>query len=445
MQGKDMHPLVQSIVSDERLPDAVDVVVVGGGIVGTASAYYLARRGLSVALVEKGHIGCEQSSRSWGWCRLQNRDRREMPLSLLSMRLWDELAGEIGQDLGFRRCGLVYTTDDEKMLAGWEAWRPVAMEFGVKTHMLSAAQAAGRVPETRRKWVGGLHSVNDGKAEPSLAAPVLAEGARKLGATIHQGCAARGVDMTNARVTGLHTERGTIRADAVLCAAGAWASAFMRREGITFPQASVRQTALRTKPTVNVGEVVYCPDLAMTRRLDGSYTVAISGRVTLELTPQGLRFSREFMPQFIQRLKAVQMGVSASFVNGPESIEAVFGSDPAFFEKTRVLDPAPNGRLVKAILSNLRGTFPQLAGVEIDSAWGAYVDCTPDAVPVVSAMNSFAGLFLAAGCSGHGFGLGPGIGYLAAELVANEAPSIDPTHFRLERLIDGSRIKVGSL
>lgn len=183
----------------------------------------------------------------------------------------------------------------------------------------------------------------------------------------------------------------------------------------------------------------------MTRRLDGSYTVAISGRVTLELTPQGLRFSREFMPQFIQRLKAVQMGVSASFVNGPESIEAVFGSDPAFFEKTRVLDPAPNGRLVKAILSNLRGTFPQLAGVEIDSAWGAYVDCTPDAVPVVSAMNSFAGLFLAAGCSGHGFGLGPGIGYLAAELVANEAPSIDPTHFRLERLIDGSRIKVGSL
>lgn len=102
-----MHPLVQSVVSDERLPDAVDVVVVGGGIVGTASAYYLARRGLSVALVEKGHIGCEQSSRSWGWCRLQNRDRREMPLSLLSMRLWDELAGEIGQDLGFRRCGLV--------------------------------------------------------------------------------------------------------------------------------------------------------------------------------------------------------------------------------------------------------------------------------------------------------------------------------------------------
>jgi len=440
-----MSPAVQRVASDEALPEAVDVVVVGGGIVGTASAYYLAKRGLSVALIEKGYIACEQSSRSWGWCRQQNRDPREMPLSVLSMGLWDNLVRDIGQDLGFRRTGLIYTTDDPAMLAGWAAWRTTAQEFGVDTRMLSAAEAAERVPETRRKWVGGVHSVADGKAEPALAAPVLAEGARALGATIHQNIAARGLDITNGRVTGIHTEKGSIRAGAVLCAAGAWASSFMRMHDVVFPQASVRQTAVRTKPTVNVGEVIYCPDLAMTRRLDGSYTLAISGRASLEITPQGIRFAREFMPQFIQRLKAVQLGLGKSFVSGPDSLAAVVGSDSTIFEKTRVLDPAPNPRLLKEIIANVRGTFPQLADMEIDHVWGAYVDCTPDAVPVISGIDPIGGLFLAAGCSGHGFGLGPGIGYLAAQLVTNETPSVDPTHFRLSRLVDGSKIKVGSL
>lgn len=440
-----MHPVVQPVMSDEHLPDAVDVAVIGGGIVGTASAYYLARRGLRVALVEKGYVGCEQSSRTWGWCRQQNRDRREMPLSLLSMRLWNDLRGDIGMDPGFRRTGLVYATDDAATLAAWEGWRPVAKEFGVETHMLTGAQAAQRIPQNRRQWVGGLHSVHDGKAEPALAAPVLAEGARQHGATIHQNCAARGLDLTHGRVSGLHTEHGTIRADAVVCAGGAWASAFMRRHGVTFPQASVRQTALRTKPTVNLGDVLYCPDLAMTRRLDGSYTLAISGRATLELTPQGIRFAREFMPQFVQRLKAVQMGISGSFFSGPESLCAVLGHDPSIFEATRVLSPSPNPKLVAAIRANLAATFPQLANLELDGAWGAYVDCTPDAVPVVSAVDRVGGLYLAAGCSGHGFGLGPGIGKLMSELVANDATSVDPAHFRLNRLVDGSAIHVGSL
>ncbi|HET9629695.1 MAG TPA: FAD-binding oxidoreductase [Novosphingobium sp.] len=440
-----MTPHVQRVASDERLPEAADVVVVGGGIVGTSAAYYLARSGLSVALLEKGHIACEQSGRTWGWCRLQNRDRREMSLSLLAMRLWDGLAAELGRDPGFRRTGLIYATDDPVALANWEAWRSVAREFGVATHMLTAAEAGERIPEGLRKWKGGLHSVDDGKAEPWLATPVLAEGARKTGATIHQTCAVRGLDVTNGRITAVETERGRIRTDAVLCAAGAWASALLRRHGVVFPQASVRQTAVRTKPTVNVGEVLYSPDLAMTRRLDGSYTLAISGRATLDITPQGLRFAREFLPQFIQRLKAVQIGIGRSVLSGPESLAAVLGNDPRIFEACRVLDPAPSRRLVDAIVANVRGTFPQLAGLEIDHAWGAYVDCTPDAIPVISAVGAVSGLFLAAGCSGHGFGVGPAIGLVASQLVRGEIPAVDLHDFRLERLVDGSKVEVGSL
>ena len=203
-----MSPLVERIHSDDRLPSEADVVIVGGGIMDSTAAYYLAKRGLSVALLEKGNVACEQSSRNWGWCRQQNRDRRELPLSVLSMRLWDALSRDINRDLGFRRCGLIYATHDEAVLAGWERWREIAREYDVDTQVLSRAEVAERVPEARGKWVGGTYSERDGKAEPALAAPAIAEGARALGATIHQECAARAIELANGRIAGVHTEMG---------------------------------------------------------------------------------------------------------------------------------------------------------------------------------------------------------------------------------------------
>ena len=440
-----MSPVVERIRSDDRLPASADVVIVGGGIVGCATAFYLAGRGISVALLEKGHVACEQSSRNWGWCRLQNRDIHEMPLGVVSMELWDKLASEIGQDVGFRRTGLRYATDDEKQLAQWESWRPVAKEFNVDTRMVTPAEAAEFIPEARRKWVGGLISVNDAKGEPSIAAPRIAEGARQRGATIHQQCAARALDFTNGRVVGVRTEKGYIRTNAVLCAAGAWASRFLRPHGISFPQAGVRQTALRTKPTANVGDALYCPDFAMTRRLDGSYTLAISGRAKIEITPQGLRYARQFMPQFRQRLKMVTVGIGKSFFSGPESLSALLTNNDRVFERHRVLDPEPLDHLVRRVLDNVRGTFPELAEIEADSVWGALVDCTPDAKPVISKVDQAEGLFLAAGCSGHGFGLGPGVGMLASQLITGDTPCVSPKDFRLSRLVDGTKLEVGSL
>ena len=441
-----MSPSVKTIQSDAELPAFADVVIVGGGIVGSAAAYYLARRGVSVALIEKGYIGCEQSSRSWGWCRQQNRDARELPLSGVAMRLWDRLAEDIGEDLGFRRCGLVYATDDARQLAEWDNWRETASQFGVNTRMLSAAEAEARIPApAHRRWLGGVHSIDDGKGEPSLAAPVLAGGARRQGATIHQDCAAHGLEIANRAVKGVHTDRGFVGANAVLCAAGAWASSFCHQHGVRFPQASVRQTAVRTVPMPNVGDVLYTPDCALTRRLDGSYTMAISGRATLEITPQSLRFAGPFLPMFAKRLKAVQIGVGHSFLEGPESLATWRSRDPARFGRMRVLDPKPDPRLVAEIIARVRRQFPAFGQLELADAWGAYVDSTPDAVPVISAVESVAGLFLAAGCSGHGFGVGPAIGLLSADLITNQTPCVDASPFQLGRLLDGSRIEVGAI
>ena len=90
-KGRFMGPYVDSIISDEVMPAATTVVVIGGGIVGTFAALTLAKRGIPVVLCEKGYIACEQSSRNWGWCRQAGRDVREMPLIVQSLQLWRDM------------------------------------------------------------------------------------------------------------------------------------------------------------------------------------------------------------------------------------------------------------------------------------------------------------------------------------------------------------------
>jgi len=442
-----MSPSILRIRSDDRLPERADVVVIGGGIVGASTAYFLARRGLSVALLEKGYVGGEQSSRNWGWCRQQNRDVRELPLSKVSLRLWDELTREIGRDLGFRRCGLYYATDNPQQLATWEAWgNKYGRPFGVRTRMLNATETASVMKDCGpRMWLGGVHSMEDGTAEPGLAAPVIAEGARALGATIHQDCAARGLEITNGAVTGVITEGGLIRTSAVVCSGGAWASAFCRRHGISFPQASVRSSILRTRPIAGLPQALSAPECSLTRRLDGGYTLAISGKAKLEFTPQGLRYAREFMPMFMKRIKAVDFGIGRSFFQGPEALGSWRFDEVSPFEQIRVLDPAPNQRAIRYLVGRFQRLYPAVKDVSVAEAWGSYIDSTPDAVPVISPVDQVKGLVLAAGFSAHGFGIGPGAGQLAASLVTGDEPPVDPTPFRFSRFGDGSKVTVGAI
>src|SRR5262252_6744212 len=114
-----MAPPVDPVRSDDTLPARADVVIIGGGIIGTSAALFLAQKGISVALVEKGRIAGEQSSRNWGWCRQQDRDRAEIPLIKESLRIWNDLNSEIGAETGFRQSGVLYVTQDPQELAKW--------------------------------------------------------------------------------------------------------------------------------------------------------------------------------------------------------------------------------------------------------------------------------------------------------------------------------------
>src|SRR5258708_4460345 len=126
---------VQPVVSDEKLPHSVDVVGIGGGIAGVTAAYALAKKALSVALIEKGVTAGEQSSRNWGWCRQQHRDLRELPLAMKSLEIWGNLNPDVEGETGFRRTGLLSVTTRPADFAEWEAWTPKPRDPQIHTRL----------------------------------------------------------------------------------------------------------------------------------------------------------------------------------------------------------------------------------------------------------------------------------------------------------------------
>lgn len=434
-----MSPPVQPVASDDKLPASADVVVIGAGIAGCSAAYALSRKGLAVALLDKGVVGGEQTSRNWGWCRQQHRDLRELPLAMKSLEMWGELGRELGAETGFRRTGLLYVTTRPADFAEWEAWTLRARDHQMHSRVLSAAEAKEMTPGSTSDWIGGVHSPTDGRAEPALAGPAIAEGARKRGATIHQNCAARGLDIQAGRVSGVITERGVIRTQAVLCAGGTWASLFCRRHGIRLPQAGVRSTSFATKaaPEVTTGGLSM-PDVTIRRRLDGGYSVGLGGRGLVELSPQGLLYARQFWPTYKKRRGGVTLGIGRSFFDGPEAFANWSFDKVTPFERHRTLDPAADPALVQLGLTRLGEHYPALKGLEVAHAWGGMIDSTPDGIPVISAVDPVPGLYLSAGYTGHGFGIGPAAGRLACDLITGDPPIVDPHPFRYSRMIDGT-------
>ncbi len=190
-----MSPAVDPVASNYAQPDSTSVVVIGGGIIGVCTAFFLARAGVPVVLCEKGVIAGEQSSRNWGWCRQMGRDPRELPLAMAALRQWTEMDSLIGAETGFRRSGIAYLCRTSKELAKREAWLDQAgRPHGLESRLLTRDQAARVLPGLTGTWAGALFTPSDGRAEPAQAAPAIALAARRLGAVILTGCAVRGTE-----------------------------------------------------------------------------------------------------------------------------------------------------------------------------------------------------------------------------------------------------------
>jgi glycine/D-amino acid oxidase-like deaminating enzyme len=426
--------------SSAPLPARADVVIIGGGIVGVSAALYLAKKGVSVALCEKGRIAGEQSSRNWGWCRTMGRDEAEIPLAIESLRLWERMNHEVGAETGFRKAGIVYLCESQSAIDQYEAWLDRARLLQVASRLLSADEVDELIPSSTRRWPGALFTPTDGRAEPQLAAPAIAEAARRAGATIMTSCAARGLETAAGRVSGVATENGPILCNAVVLAGGAWSRLFCGNIDVDFPQLKILGSVMRTAPLEGAPEyAVGASNFAFRKRLDGGYTIAHRGANETPITPDSFRLFFDFLPSLAKEWRNLRLRIGRRFLE-EWNIPRRWALDmPSPFEVVRVLDPQPSEPILAQGQSNLVRNFPVFKNATIAQSWAGLIDVTPDSVPVISPIETLPGFYLASGFSGHGFGVGPGAGRLIADMVSGDNPIVDPGPFRFERLARRSK------
>lgn len=435
-------PKPTPVESDLSLPKTVDVVVIGGGIIGASTALELAERGLSVLLCEKGQIAGEQSSRNWGWVRLGLRDPREIPLMHESLGIWQGLDIRLGRQTGYTQSGILFGASGDRSAGNLERWLRNVEGLQTGARIVSGDELNALLPDHQDRFDCALYMPQDGRAEPQWAAPAIAERARDRGAVVMTNCAVRSVDMQAGRIAGVFTERGRVSCAGVVLAGGAWSRLFAGNAGIDLPQLKVLNTVMRTSPAGNGPETALWSDgFAIRKRADGGYTIASGHENTVDLVPDSVRLARQFLPAFAQEWRSLRFRLSKRWLVEAREDRSWLPTDVTPFEQCRVLDPEPSQKILRKTWAKARKGFPALEQAEIVQSWAGMIDVTPDAIPVISGVDALPGMFIATGFSGHGFGIGPGAGRLMADLVTGATPCVDPAAFRLSRFTDGSEVR----
>lgn len=427
---------------DDDLPESVDVAIIGGGVIGISTAWFLRQQGKTVLVCDKGRVAGEQSSRNWGWVRVTARDPDEVPIAIDSLACWDELSAELGPELGFTRQGILMLAAGSEDLGECEDWLAVAKEHNVDTRMLTRKESNRLIGASSERWAGGMLTPSDGRAEPFKAVPAIARALQQRGALIKESCAVRSLDIEAGKVAGIITERGLVKASSVVCAGGAWSSLFLSNLGIELPQLTVRSSVVRTAkcPSVFDGNAGL-KDIYVRRRQDGGYTVA-AGMTEHTIAADSFRYLFRFLPS--RRMTSdIRVRFGKDVVQKGLFKTSWSADDRSPFEDHRVLNPSPSKVGLNLIRRNLAARVPELATVEFEETWAGMIDATPDVVPVMDQVPAIPGLFLATGFSGHGFGIGPGAGKVMADLVLGNRPHHELARFRFSRFSDGSKIRPG--
>jgi glycine/D-amino acid oxidase-like deaminating enzyme len=434
---------------NDKLPDKVDVVVIGGGIIGTFSALYLARKGKRVLVCEKGRVAGEQSSRNWGWIRQHGRDLAELPIMIQSLRLWHEADRETNGQCGVVTAGTYYLVRTPSEMESYESWVSTAQDFDLDSRTLSAREAADLFSgHASQEWVGGVCTPSDARGEPWLAVPSVARLARDAGALFRESCAVRALDIAAGQIRGVVTEHGTVACEQVVLSGGVWSSIFARRHGIDIPQLTIDGTVAQTAPLPEFfAGCAWDEQLGMRRRVDGGFTLALGDRNGFCPGPDAFRHFRSYLPVLRKSWRSIDFHIGLPAVGYPDAwgTPRTWHEDQVSpFERTRVLEPPPNRKYVRLICDRFEKRFPDIGRPKILNSWAGLIDSMPDVVPVVDRVPTIAGLIIATGMCGHGFGIGPGFGRVVARMIAGEDAEHDLTRFRFERFSDGSELDLRS-
>ena len=371
---------------------AQDVIIIGGGISGTAAAYELAKRGAKVTLLERGELHSMASGWTLAGVRQSGRHPAELPLARAAVQRWEHLSQELDSDVEYRQHGnlRLAMSDDEVPVIHQVVDEGNAADIPME--YIEGSEAVRDISSAITPHVvAASFCPSDGHANSHLTVQAYARAAQRQGAILQTGTDVRSLITDADRVIGVETDSGLFHADVVIVAAGIYTPQLLAPLGLTLPLHLMLCPVFTTEPT----DQELCPVLG----------VANGG--------------------FAGRQEA-----SGRF-------RIIGASVPWSGERHNATNTMPTTTQVGRMLSGACTILPDIQDLRIESVWGGLIDRTPDSIPVIESIPEYDGLIVAAGFSGHGFGIGPVTGEILADLATEGRTSHQIDAFRLERFAAG--------
>jgi sarcosine oxidase subunit beta len=356
-----------------------EVVVIGGGIIGTAIAYNLAKKGVrDVVLVEKGFLASGSTGRCGAGVRTQWGTEMNCLLAKKSLELLENINEELDYegDCEFKQGGYLLLAYTEKEVNQFKKNVELQNRLGIPSRLISIDDAKEIVPFLNTDGVlSGAFCQKDGHANPFLVVQAYANAAKRLGVEINTFTTVKDIVTENGKVKSVVTDKGVIKTHRVVNAAGGYAQVIARMAGLRLPNYAERHQILVTEPVNPILKPM---------------VMSFSANYYIQQTPHG---------SFI-------MG----YGDGNEKPGFNIDSEWEFLE----------------VMSKKAVTLlPPLGGLRIVRQWAGLYEMTPDRQPIIGDSPELEGYYVATGFSGHGFMLGPVTGMLMSELMTGEKPSID--------------------
>lgn len=364
-----------------------DVIIIGAGIIGCSAAYNLAKKGVSVLVLEAGDtIGDGGSSRNGGGVRQSGRDPRELPIMMHGVRhIWPYLKEELGMDVEYYKEGNLRLGRTEKHLKILEGLTQAAENLGLDVRMVSGEEARIICPYLSESVLGASWCPSDGHANPLLTTLAFYRRARQMGARFITGEKVLEIRKIKGAARQVVTPNGVYEGERIIVAAGLGSRPILNTVGIDVPMTPALLETLATEA---------------------------------------------YAPLFYQML-----GTADADFYGHQSTHGsfVFGVNSGFESYAKPGRPVSSSRTASAACRSIIGYFPILADLKVVRTWAGWMDSCADHVPVISTVEEAPGLVVACGFSGHGFGIAPPVGLLLSELATGAEPTVDLSTLRYDR------------
>ncbi|MFE6359357.1 NAD(P)/FAD-dependent oxidoreductase [Streptomyces sp. NPDC057806] len=363
-----------------------DVVVVGGGVMGTSIACALARAGVrDVVLVERDELAAGSTSKAAGGVRAQFSDELNIRLGARSLEAFDRFETDTGQDIGLHKVGYLFLLSTPEEVASFEAGVRLQNSLGVPSRMIDPAEARRLSPLiVTDGLLAAAYSPDDGHCTPESVVQGYAATARRYGATVLRHTEVTGIELRGDTVTGVRTSRGRIATGTVICAAGAWSRAVGAMAGVDLPVEPLRRQIAVTEP--------------------------------LPALPPGLPMTIDFTTSLYFHAE------------GPGLLVGM--SDP---DERPGFDTGTHDRWIPRLCAAMERRAPGLLDLRRTGGWAGLYEQTPDHNALIGEATSVSRFLYATGFSGHGFLQGPAVGEVLRDLYLGRVPFVDVSPLSADR------------